>query len=67
MASACRDCRTCTRSGLGKLLQWMVVSLVYIVTLGITYLLKRALRRHCPECGHVLSRHARRSDGSFHD
>ncbi|MDJ1131317.1 hypothetical protein [Streptomyces iconiensis] len=67
MASGCRDCSTCTKSGLGTLAQAIVVGVLYLCTLGIAYLAKRAVRRHCPQCGHVLSRHARRADGSFRD
>ncbi|MBE9499503.1 hypothetical protein IHE61_18210 [Streptomyces sp. GKU 257-1] len=69
MAAGCRDCASCTRSGLGKLLQAAGVGLVYVCTAGIGYgyVLKRALRRHCPLCGHLLARHARRADGSFRD
>ncbi|WP_326692107.1 MULTISPECIES: hypothetical protein [unclassified Streptomyces] len=67
MASGCRDCSTCTKSGVGKLIQKTAVGLMYLCTVGIGYVVKRGLRRHCPQCGHLLSHHARRADGSFRD
>ncbi|GEB48489.1 MULTISPECIES: hypothetical protein [Streptomyces] len=67
MASGCRDCSTCTKSGLGKLVLKAGTGLLYLCTLGIAYVVKRAFRRHCPQCEHLLSRHARRADGSFRD
>ncbi|WP_250853077.1 hypothetical protein [Streptomyces rhizosphaericus] len=67
MAAGCRDCETCTRSWLGRLFQNAAVGLMHVVTIGISYLIKKGFRRHCPQCGHLLSRHARRADGSFRD
>jgi ribosomal protein S27AE len=47
--------------------QWLLVALLYICTVGIAYLLKKGVRRHCPQCGHIMSNHQRRDDGSFRD
>ncbi len=67
MADGCRDCETCTRSWLGRLFQNAAVGLMHVVTIGISYLIKKGFRRHCPQCKHLLSRHSRRADGSFRD
>ncbi|AXK34914.1 hypothetical protein DVA86_21980 [Streptomyces armeniacus] len=67
MATGCRDCTTCTKPGLVRLFQKWLVGLMYLVTVGIAYVIKRGLRSHCPQCNHLLSNHARRRDGSFAD
>lgn len=67
MASGCRDCATCTRSWLGGLAQKLAVALLYVCTVFIAYLVKHGVMRHCPQCGHLLSHHERRADGSFLD
>ncbi|MBP2473544.1 hypothetical protein JOF53_002416 [Crossiella equi] len=64
---SCRDCRTCTDPGLVWLVKRLFVTVVYVASLGVLFLLKRFLRRHCPQCGHVLANHRRRADGSFKD
>ncbi|WP_245996935.1 hypothetical protein [Streptomyces armeniacus] len=50
-----------------RLFQKWLVGLMYLVTVGIAYVIKRGLRSHCPQCNHLLSNHARRRDGSFAD
>ncbi|MEU0839334.1 hypothetical protein ABZ370_07660 [Streptomyces sp. NPDC005962] len=67
MATGCRDCERCTKSWLGRVLENAAVGLMHVCTIGISYLIKRGFRRHCPQCKHLLSRHARRADGSFRD
>ncbi|SDM88119.1 hypothetical protein [Allokutzneria albata] len=64
---ACRDCRTCTDAALVRLVKWCFAVFCYVITIGVLYVLKHGLRRHCPQCGHVLGNHRRRSDGSFKD
>ncbi|MFG3256339.1 hypothetical protein [Streptomyces sp. NPDC048172] len=67
MADGCRDCATCTKSWLGRVAQKLAVGLLYLVTIGIAFLVKKGVMRHCPQCRHLLSGHARRADGSFRD
>ncbi|WP_344881349.1 hypothetical protein [Allokutzneria multivorans] len=50
-----------------RLVKWCFAVFCYVVTLGVLYVLKHGLRRHCPQCGHVLANHRRRADGSFKD
>ncbi|MFI6344241.1 hypothetical protein [Streptomyces sp. NPDC050560] len=47
--------------------QSLAVGLMYLCTVGIAYVIKKGLMRHCPQCAHLLRRHARRRDGSFVD
>ncbi len=61
MADGCRDCRTCTKSLLGRTAR----GALYAVTLS--WLVKPVFLRNCPQCGHVMRRHERRGDGSFQD
>ncbi|GAA3486344.1 MULTISPECIES: hypothetical protein [Streptomyces] len=61
MADGCRDCRTCTKSLLGRTAR----GVLYAVTLS--WLVKPVFLRNCPQCGHVMRRHERRGDGSFQD
>lgn len=44
----------------------MLAGLGHVCTLGLSYAIKRT-RRHCPQCGHLLSSHERRADGAFKD
>ena len=67
MADGCRDCATCTKSWLGRVVQGLAVGLLYLCTAGVAFVVKRGVMRHCPQCRHLLSRHARRADGSFRD
>jgi hypothetical protein len=67
MASGCRDCSTCTKPGLAKLAQNWMIGLLHLCTAGISWAVKRATSRHCPQCSHRLASHARRPDGSFAD
>lgn len=49
------------------MMQSLMVGLMHLCTAGISFLVKRGGMRHCPQCKHLLSNHARRSDGSFRD
>ena len=63
MAGSCRDCSKCTRLGIIKLIM-LIPSIIYAVLLSwnVGLFIKK-----CPECGHPLSGHAKRADGSFAD
>lgn len=66
----CRDCNVCTRSCLETWIYNLMNLVLFVCTLGIVPLmrsLKNAGGRRCPQCGHLLSAHARRADGSFKD
>ena len=61
--SHCRDCKWCTRLAIVKLLLYVprvLGTLLFRWNIGLFI-------RYCPECGHRLSGHARRKDGSFKD
>ncbi len=61
--SGCRDCKTCTRSGIGKLFMFpFSVGYAILLSWNIGLFIKK-----CPQCGHALSEHSKRSDGSFID
>ncbi len=59
----CRDCDVCTRLGIIKLLR-SPITLTYniLFSWNVGLFIKK-----CPECGHWLSQHQRRGDGSFKD
>ncbi|MEU0940316.1 hypothetical protein [Embleya sp. NPDC005971] len=59
--AGCRDCKTCTKSLLGKL----VIKTAYLVSFA--WLVKPVIMRNCPQCHHLMGRHQRRADGSFRD
>ncbi len=61
--SVCRDCEVCTRLGIIKLLRFPI-TLIYFVfcSWNIGLFIKK-----CPQCGHWLSQHQKRADGSFRD
>ncbi len=62
MARGCRDCSRCTESTLTSL-----IALPFrLLFLPLTFF-TRAVVKKCPDCGHPLSWHARRADGSFKD
>lgn len=67
MASGCRDCTTCTKPGLARMLQNWGAGFLHLCTAGISFAVKRGTMRHCPQCKHLLSNHQRRQDGSFRD
>ncbi len=56
----CRDCPACTRSLMGRMM---------VASTGATMVaaMGRPVLKNCPDCGHALNRHQRRSDGSFQD
>jgi hypothetical protein len=59
----CRDCRICTRREITKLLL-LLPRLLMLLTLRWNVGL---FRKRCPVCGHLLTHHERRADGSFKD
>ncbi|ASO18771.1 hypothetical protein FHR81_001034 [Actinoalloteichus hoggarensis] len=66
----CRDCRFCTEPGIVQGARKLALGLLYLVTLGVAWLLLAVLRlfqQRCPQCRHRLRFHARRADGSFRD
>lgn len=67
MSSGCRDCGTCTKPGLARMMQTWAVGFMHVCTAGISWVVKRGGMKHCPQCKHLLGRHVRRSDGSFID
>ncbi|MFG2196750.1 hypothetical protein [Streptomyces sp. NPDC048639] len=67
MANGCRDCRTCTKPGLIRMVQDWTLGVVYLCTAGLIFVMKRGFLRHCPQCKHRLGAHRRRIDGSFQD
>jgi hypothetical protein len=67
VAGGCRDCRTCTQPWLLRITQNLMVGLMYLCTVGVAWLFKRGLMRHCPQCGHLRGRHEFRRDGSYKD
>lgn len=61
--SGCRDCSRCTEAGIKSLLlafPRLIGTLLFRWNIGL-------FSRYCPQCGHPLRMHARRSDGSFKD
>lgn len=64
---ACRDCKVCGRLGIVKLIL-LPFQLLYKYTLSwnIGWVVGLFVR-YCPECGHRMSQHQRRADGSFKD
>ena len=61
--SGCRDCIICTRSPIAK---WFFFNMRLLFAWNIGLLIGLASKK-CPECGHKLSKHERRDDGSFKD
>lgn len=64
---SCRDCRTCTSPALSRMLLKVGMGCLHFCTVGLSFVAKRAFLRHCPHCKDLLTRHERRSDGSFRD
>lgn len=63
----CRDCRTCTQPGAVRLAQDWTAGIGHVMSIGISFAVKRGGFRHCPQCKHLLGRHQTRADGSFRD
>ncbi len=64
---ACRDCEVCTRLGIVSLLL-LPFKLIYTILFRWNIgLILHLFIRYCPECGHWLSQHKKRADGSFTD
>jgi hypothetical protein len=60
--SGCRDCTTCTQAGAVRAVITTGVGLLHLSTCGISYLVKRTMAKHCPNCSHMLSSHRQRPD-----
>jgi len=60
---ACRDCSICTRTPIVKLIM-IIPGILYTVFFSWNYGL---FKKKCPDCGHFLSDHKKRADGSFQD
>lgn len=61
--AGCRDCSRCTESFITRLLflfPRLFVGLLFGWNVGLFH-------KYCPQCGHRLSLHSRRADGSFKD
>jgi hypothetical protein len=43
------------------------VGFAHLMTLGISWMVKRGAMSHCPQCKHLRSNHRTRSDGSYID
>ena len=59
----CRDCKVCTRLGIVKILYapfTFLYKVLFSWNIGLFI-------RKCPQCGHFMSAHNRRTDGSFKD
>lgn len=59
----CRDCKVCSRSAIAGLF-YIIPHIIYAIIGRWTFGL---FKKHCPECGHWISSHAKRRDGSFKD
>ncbi|GAA1977516.1 hypothetical protein GCM10009738_64780 [Kitasatospora viridis] len=60
--SGCRDCTTCTQPGAVRASISTAIGLIHISTAGISWVVKRAVAKHCPNCRHMLSSHQQRPD-----
>lgn len=63
----CRDCQTCTATGSAKSARAMAAGFMHLCTCGLSWVASRMFARHCPQCSHLMGRHARRADGAFID
>ena len=63
MSRGCRDCSECTEASATGCVMF-AFRFLWIAWFGwnIGLFIKR-----CPQCGHWMSRHSRRADGSFRD
>jgi len=67
MAEVCRDCRICTLPGIQRWIRSWGSFLLTLCTGGIYRLYVKGFRKNCPKCGHKMSDHKQRADGSFAD
>lgn len=65
--AGCRDCQTCTMPGATRAGQSLGVGFAHLMTCGISWVVKRGVLSHCPQCKHLRSRHQTRRDGSYLD
>jgi hypothetical protein len=65
--AGCRDCQTCTLPGFTRAGQSLAAGFGHLMTCGISFVLKRGMASHCPQCKHLRSRHRTRRDGSYLD
>lgn len=60
--AGCRDCSTCTQNGAARTIINLGAGLLHVSTAGFSYVVKRAVAKHCPQCSHMLSSHMHRPD-----
>jgi hypothetical protein len=53
--------------GITRLLQDWTVGFAHLCTAGMSWMVKRGVVSHCPQCKHLRSRHLTRRDGSYID
>ena len=66
----CRDCSKCVEAGVATAAKRSGNALLIICTLGMSVVISsifKSFRKTCRQCGHPLSWHKRRVDGSFID
>jgi hypothetical protein len=63
MAKGCRDCKRCTEVAAASLM----LVLLRIPWWLLTFWNIGLFQKKCPTCGHKMSLHERRADGSFKD
>lgn len=61
--AGCRDCNRCTETAATSLIMAIPRFFIWVFTFWNIGL----FQRKCPECGHKMSVHQRRADGSFKD
>lgn len=63
MAHGCRDCSRCTEIAA----KGLVASPFRLIWWALTFWNIGLFTKKCPQCGHKMSVHQRRADGSFKD
>ena len=51
----CRDCSTCTQAGGSRAMMNLLAGCLHFSTAGISWIVKRTVVKHCPQCPHLLS------------
>lgn len=64
---SCRDCKICSLPGLQSILRSWGAFCIHLCSAGISILYIKWFRKNCPKCGHSMSDHLKRADGSFQD
>jgi hypothetical protein len=62
-SNGCRDCKQCSDSGLNRLFRFFLSPTLWPIVGSILFI----FLKKCPQCGHRMSWHQRRADGSFAD